>query len=299
MRSKSLRCIKKVFQARNGPYSNLIIFRELENKAMLIIGEKINTVRKNIALAVEKKDVETIQKEAINQVKAGVNVLDVNVGSPLKEAENMRWAVKVIQEVVNIPLCIDSPSPETIKAGFQVCRDKKRTWVNSITLQEERIEGVLPLVKKYACPLIALCIDDKGIPPTAEKRVEVARRLIKVVSDFGIPLDNLYIDCLIEPISIGQGKARQTLATIRMMKNTFPQIKTIVCLSGVSFGLPGRGLINRTFLPLLIEAGVDAIFLDPLDEAIMATLKAANALLNKDESCLKYISAHREGKLKV
>ena len=266
---------------------------------MLIIGERINTVRKKIALAVEKKDVEAIQKEAINQVKAGVNVLDVNVGSPLKETENMRWAVKVIQEVVNIPLCIDSPSPETIKAGFQVCRDKKRTWANSIILQKKRIEGVLPLVKKYNCPLIALCIDDKGISPSARERVEIARRLIKVVSDFGIPLDNLYIDCLVEPISIGQGKAQQTLATIRMMKNTFPQMKTVVCLSGVSFGLPGRRLINRTFLPLLIEKGVDAVFLDPLDEILMAILKAANALLDKDESCLDYIKAYREGKLKI
>jgi len=266
---------------------------------MLIIGEKINTVREGIAWAVEKKDVETIQKEAINQVKAGVDVLDVNVGTPLKEAENMRWVVKVIQEVVNNPLCIDSPSPETIKAGFQVCRDKKRTWANSITLEKKRIEGLLPLVKKYNCPLIALCMDDKGIPPTARKRVEVARRIIKVVSDFDIPLDNLYIDCLVEPISVGQGKAQQSLVTIRMMKNTFPQIKTVVCLSAVSFGLPERRLINRTFLPLLIEARVDAIFLDPLDETLIATLKAANTLLDKDESCLDYISAYRKGKLKI
>ena len=266
---------------------------------MLIIGERINTAGKKIALAVEEKDVEAIQKEAINQVKAGVDVLDVNVGSPLKEAENMRWAVKVIQEVVNIPLCIDSPNPETIKAAFQVCRDKKRTWANSITLHKKKLEGVLPLVKKYNCPLIALCMDDKGIPPTARERLEVARRLIEVVSDFGIPLDNLYIDCLVEPISVGQGKAQQSLATIRMMKKTFPQIKTVVCLSAVSFGLPGRRLINRTFLPLLIEVGVDAIFLDPLDETLMAILKAANVLLDKDKSCLDYIRAYREGRLKI
>jgi len=266
---------------------------------VLIIGERINTVKKNIALAVEKRDVEAIQKEAINQVKSGVDVLDINVGSPLKEVENMRWAVKVIQEVVNIPLCIDSPNPETIKAGFDVCRDKKRAWANSITLQKKKIEGMLPLVKKYNCPLIALCIDDKGVPPTARERVEIAQRLIRVVGDFGISLDNLYIDCLIEPISVGEGKVQQTLATIKMMKNNFSQIKTVICLSGVSFGLPERRLINRTFLPLLIEAGVDAIFLDPLDEALMATLKAVNALLDKDESCLDYIRAYREGKLKV
>lgn len=266
---------------------------------MLIIGERINTVKKKIALAVERRDAETIQEEAINQVKAGIDVLDVNVGSSLNEAENMRWAVEIIQEVVNIPLCIDSANPEAIKAGLQVCRDRERAWANSITLQKKRIEDMLPMVKKYDCPLIALCIDDKGVPPTARERVEVARRLIRVVGDFGISLDNLYIDCLIEPISVGEGKAQQTLATIKMMKNNFSQIKTVICLSGVSFGLPERRLINRTFLPLLIEAGVDAIFLNPLDEPLMATLKAVNALLDKDESCLDYIRAYREGKLKV
>ena len=266
---------------------------------MLIIGERINTCRKKIALAVEEKDAETIQKEAINQVKAGVSVLDVNVGSPLKETENMNWAVKVIQQVVDIPLCIDSPNPETIKAGFEVCRDKKRTWANSIIFQRKRLEGILPLVKKYDCPLIALAMDDKGIPPSAGERVEVARRLIKEVGDFGISLDNLYIDCLIEPISLGPGKVQQTLTTIRMMKDTFPQIKTVICLSAVSFGLPGRKLLNRTFLAILMEAGADAVFLDPLDETIMGTLKAANALLDRDENCLKYIAAYREGKLKI
>lgn len=266
---------------------------------MLIIGERINTAKKKIALAVEKRDAETIQEEAINQVKAGIDVLDVNVGSSLNEAENMRWAIETIQDVVNIPLCIDSANPEAIKAGFQVCRNKERTWANSITLQKKRIEGVLPLVKKYDCPLIALCIDDKGVPLTGRERVEVARRLIRVVGDFGISLDSLYIDCLIEPISVGEGKAKQTLTTIKMMKDNFSQIKTVICLSGVSFGLPERKLINRTFLPLLIEAEVDAIFLDSLDEALMAALKAANALLGRDESCLDYIRAYREGKLKV
>jgi len=266
---------------------------------MLIIGERINTVRKTIALALEKKDVKTIQREAINQVKAGVDVLDVNVGTPTEEAKNMSWAVEVIQEVVDIPLCLDSPSPETIRAGFQASRDKKRTWANSITLEKERIKGILPLVKKHNCPLIALCIDQKGVPPTADERVEIARRLIEVVSKSAIPLDNLYIDCLVEPISVGAGKAQQTLATVKMMKKTFPQIKTIVCLSAISFGLPQRRLINRTFLPLLIAVGVNVIFLDPLDKALMATLKATNALLDRDESCLQYIKAYREGKFKT
>ncbi|KPJ89295.1 MAG: hypothetical protein AMS17_02495 [Spirochaetes bacterium DG_61] len=266
---------------------------------MIVIGEKINTIRKNIALAIENRDVEHLQKEAIKQVEAGIDVLDINVGSPFNEEENMKWAVRAIEEVVNIPLCIDSSNPDVIRAGLEVCKDKKTAWANSITLEQKRMGSVLPLVKEYNCPLVALCMDKYGVPTTAEKRVEVARHLMKVVRDWGIDLNNLYLDCLIEPISVGSGKARQTLTTIRMIKDLFPQIKTAVCLSAVSFGLPGRRLINRTFLPLLIEAGVDAIFLDPLDEALMATLRASNALLDKDESCLKYIKAYREGKLNI
>jgi cobalamin-dependent methionine synthase I len=266
---------------------------------MIVIGEKINTIRKNIALAIENRDVEHLQKEAIKQVEAGIDVLDINVGSPFNEEENMKWAVRAIEEVVNIPLCIDSSNPDVIRAGLEVCKDKKTAWANSITLEQKRMGSVLPLVKEYNCPLVALCMDKCGVPTTAEKRVEVARHLMKVVRDWGIDLNNLYLDCLIEPISVGSGKARQTLTTIRMIKDLFPQIKTAVCLSAVSFGLPGRRLINRTFLPLLIEAGVDAVFLDPLDEALMATLRASNALLDKDESCLKYIKAYREGKLNI
>ena len=266
---------------------------------MLLIGEKINTIRKCITRAVENRDAEFIQKEAINQVEAGIDVLDVNVGSPFHEAENMRWAVRAIEEVVNIPLCLDSSSPDAIRAGFEVCRDKEKAWANSIIFEQKKMDGVLPLVKEYNCPLIALCMDKDGIPATAEKRVEVARQLIQVIRDRDINPDNLYLDCLIEPISVGTGKALQTLETIRMIKELFPRINTVVCLSAVSFGLPGRRLINRTFLPLLIEAGVDAIFLDPLDEALMTTLRASNALLEKDESCLEYIKSFREGKLKI
>lgn len=266
---------------------------------MIIIGERINTIRKRIALAIQKKDAEVIQQEAISQVKAGIDVLDVNVGSPTGEEKNMQWAVEVIQKVVDVSLCIDSSNPKVIEAGFQVCKDKRRAWVNSVTLQKEKIEVLLPLVKKYKCSLIALCIDDKGVPCTPQKRVQIAEKLIDIVSRVGIPLNNLYIDCLIEPISLGAGKVRDTLATIKMVKSAFCGVKTVVCLSAVSFGLPGRSLINRTFLPLLMTAGVDAIFLDPLDSNVMSTLRAANILLDKDENCLEYIKAYREGKLKI
>jgi len=267
---------------------------------MIILGEKINTIREKIASAIQQRNAEVIQREAVNQVKAGIDVLDVNVGSPIGEEENMRWAVEVIQKVVDVPLCIDSSNPKVIEAGFQVCENKRKAWINSMTLQKEKIETLLPLAKTYKCPLIALCMDDNGgVPSDPKKRVRIAEKIIDKVSEAGISLKNLYIDCLIEPISLGPGKVQTTLDTIRMIKKIFRRVKTVVCLSAVSFGLPGRSLINRTFLSLLVITGVDAIFLDPLDKSVMSTLRALDVLLDKDKNCLRYIKAYRERKLKI
>jgi 5-methyltetrahydrofolate--homocysteine methyltransferase len=266
---------------------------------MIIIGEKINTIRGVIARAVENRDTAVIQNEAVKQVEAGIDVLDINVGSPSNEIESMQWAVRAVEEVTDIPLCIDSSSPDAIRAGFEACRGKDKAWANSIAMDQKRIEGVLPLVKEHNCRVVALCMDEKGVPATAVERVEVAGRIIKVIEEWDIPPGNLYLDCLVDPISLGPGRTVNTLDTIRTIKNRFPQVNTVICLSAVSFGLPGRKLLNRTYLPLLVDAGIDAIFLDPLDEDLAATLKATNALLDRDENCLEYIKAFREGRIKI
>ena len=266
---------------------------------MIIIGEKINTIRNVIARAVENRDSAVIQNEAIRQVEAGIDVLDINVGSPSKEIESMQWAVRAVEEVTDIPLCIDSSNPDAIRAGFEACCGKDKAWANSIALDQKRMEGVLPLVKEHNCRVVALCMDEKGIPATAGQRVEIAGKIIKVIEDRGIPPGNLYLDCLVDPISLGPGKTVNTLDTIRAIKNNFPHVNTVICLRAVSFGLPGRRLINRAYLPLLIEAGIDAVFLDPLDEELAAILKASNALLDRDKNCLEYIKAFREGRIKT
>jgi cobalamin-dependent methionine synthase I len=266
---------------------------------MVIIGEKINTIRGAIARAVENRDSAFLQKEALKQVEAGVDALDVNVGSPSNETESMRWAIGVVEEVTDIPLCIDSSSPDAIRAGLEACRGREKAWVNSIAMDQKKIEGVLPMAKKHNCRVVALCMDEKGIPAAVRERVEVASRIVKVIEDWGIPPGNLYLDCLVDPISLGPRRTVNTLETIRTVKSLFPQVNTIICLSAVSYGLPGRKLLNRTYLPLLIDAGVDAIFLDPLDEDLAATLRASYALLDRDENCLEYIKAFREGRIKI
>lgn len=265
---------------------------------MLVIGEKINTVIKGIHQAYREKDSKYIREVAIRQAEAGADVIDINAGTDLQvDPDNMAWAVQIVQDAVDIPICIDSPDPQTIEAGLQACRDKKNAWVNSITLEKSRIEGILPFVKEYGCSVIALCMDTNTIPRTAKGRVEVAKKLADAVDSYCIPLKNLYLDLLINQISIQTDGGIVCLQTLKGIKSALPTARTAICLSGISFGLPRRKLLNRVYLPLLMYEGIDAVILDPLDGKLMTNLVAADALLDRDEYCLKYISADREGKL--
>ena len=265
---------------------------------MLTIGERINTVREQVLRAYQQKDSDYIRQQAVRQAEAGANIIDVNAGTTIdSEPSNMAWAVQIIQDAVDVPLCIDSPNPQTLRAGLEVCRDKKNTWVNSMTLEKTRMEGILPLVKEYGCPLVALCMVENGVPETAAARVELAKKLTDIVDGYGIPLEHLYLDVLIEPVGVRADRGLLCLETIRAIKSALPQAKTVICLSAVSFGLPERRLINRTYLPLLMYEGIDAVILDVLDSRLMAGMRAAHTLLDKDDGCLDYIRAYRQGKL--
>ncbi len=265
---------------------------------MLIIGEKINTVNARVHRAVEERDASYIQHLARSQAEAGADVIDVNVGGlPGAEPELMQWAVGLVQEVTDLPLAIDSTDPETIRAGLAACAHPESAWANSVTLEEERLKGILPLVREYGCTVVALCIDKRGVPSDAAGRVEVAKRLIDEMQRWGIPLERVYIDCLIQPVSVQPIAARVSLETIRAVRAALPGIKTAICLSGISFGLPARRVLNRAFLPPLMEAGVDAIFLDPLDHALMTVLRASRVLFGEDLLGLEYIAAYRAGQL--
>jgi len=265
---------------------------------MLIIGEKINTINPQVRRAIDEHDAHFIKSLAIAQAKAGADVIDVNVGSqPDVEPDNMRWAVELIQEAVDIPLAIDSPHPETVRVGLQVCRSRERAWANSITLEKARLEGLLPTAAEYGCQVVGLCMDEHGVPYTATARLEVAKRLVDEVERRGVPRDRLYLDALVEPISVKPTAALVSVETIRAIRSALPGVKTVICLSAISFGLPARQLLNRTYLPLLLHAGVDAIFLDPLDSQLMAALKAAQALSGCDAHGLGYIAAYRAKQL--
>jgi cobalamin-dependent methionine synthase I len=265
---------------------------------MFIIGEKINTVNPRVLRAVEERDAPFISDLAQVQARAGAEIIDVNVGShPSAEPGNMRWAVERIQEIVDLPLAVDSPNPQAVRAGLEACHNKEQAWANSVTLEKARLEGLLPGVAEYGCTVVGLCMDERGLPPTPAGRLEVAKRLADEVERRRIAPDKLYLDALVEPISVESKAALVSLETLRAIRSALPEIKTVICLSGISFGLPARRLLNRVFLPLLLQAGVDAIFMDPLDRRLMAALRASQALLGHDAHGLKYIAAYRSKQL--
>jgi 5-methyltetrahydrofolate--homocysteine methyltransferase len=265
---------------------------------MLVIGEKINTVNAHVLRAVEERDAPFIRGLAVAQAEAGADVIDVNVGShPSLEPDNMRWAVERVQDAVDLPVAVDSPNPQTVRIGLQACRDRAQAWANSIILSKPRLEGLLPAVAEYGCSVVGLCMGEGGVPPTPAARLEVAKRLVDEVERWGVPVSKLYLDPLVEPISVEPQAALVSLQTLRVIRSALPGIKMVICLSAISFGLPSRRLLNRTYLPLLLHAGVDAVILDPLDRQLMATLKASHALLGRDAHGLEYIAAYRAKQL--
>jgi 5-methyltetrahydrofolate--homocysteine methyltransferase len=265
---------------------------------MLIVGERINTFRKRVMRAFEEKDADYIRSEAEKQAAAGAHVIDVNAGSDIHvEPDNMRWAVRTVQETVDLPLAIDSPNPETIKAGFEMCNNPRAAWINSVTLEKERIENLLPLAKEHQCTVVALCRDEGGVVQSSEGRVDIAKRIVESVDSYGIDLSNLILDPMIEPLSVRNDGGIMSLRTLRGLKEALPEINTIISLSGISFGLPGRKLLHRVYTPILMYEGLDYVFLDPLDSKLMSSIVAAEALLDRDEFCINYITAGRDGRL--
>ena len=259
--------------------------------SMLIFGEKINTINKDVANALNIRD-ELFFKNLVKlQLESGiVDVIDINVGSDASiEPDNMRWAVDIVETEDKIALSIDSSYPRTIIAGIEAAKNKKGLFLNSITLDESRHKELILIAKGYGLNIIALPIDKNGIPDSADKRLSLAYKIAEIINDNGISLDKLYIDCIIEPVSISIKNALVSLDTISEIKRNIPEAKTFICLSAVSFGLPNRKLVNRNFLTMLVEKDIDAIILDPLDAELVSNLYSVNLLLGKDENCLKYL----------
>jgi 5-methyltetrahydrofolate--homocysteine methyltransferase len=266
---------------------------------MFIVGERINTTRKSMDQAVRERTTEMIQEEAIRQVQAGANTLDVNCGS-LKveeEPEALTWLVKTVQFVTALPLCLDSPNPEALAAGLAIHQGKP--MINSISGERSRYTQVIGLVKEYHASVVALGMDDRGIPRERSQALEVGIRLVEDLLNDGISLDDIYFDPLVRSLATSPGSVLETLGLMQDLKARFPGLHLISGLSNVSFGLPERRHLNRAFVVLSVASGLDAVIMDPLDRTMVALIYAAEALTDRDRFCLKYIEAYHQGKLKA
>lgn len=263
---------------------------------MIIIGEKINSTRKSVKEAISKKDTAFLQKLAQDQAEAGADYLDVNTGAFVEEETKlMEWLVQTVQNVVELPLALDSANPDALEAGLKVAAGGKPI-INSITAEKTRFKKVLPLVLQYDAGVLALAMDDSGITKTVEERFTVAAKLIEALCAEGVAPDKIFLDPLIQPVSVQNDFGLIALEVIRRVKQQFPDVKTTCGLSNVSFGLPGRVKLNRYFLIMAMAAGLDSAILDPLDNELMDAVKTAEALLGKDRFCKDYIKAFREAK---
>lgn len=263
---------------------------------MKIIGEKINGTRKAVKQAVLDRDVAFIQNLATAQAEAGSTWIDVNAGTASdREPGDLIWLVETVQAVVEKPLCLDSANPAALKAALP--HVKQAPLINSISGEAARLTGVLPLAAQAKGGVIALAMDDKGIPAETEGRLAIMHRLIGETRGAGIPDEQVYVDPLVMTIGASGNAARVALATVRAVKAEYPKVHFTSGLSNVSFGLPVRTLINRAFLTLMLEAGLDSAILDPLDRELRKALLAAEATLGIDRHCLNYTRAFRAGLL--
>jgi 5-methyltetrahydrofolate--homocysteine methyltransferase len=257
----------------------------------VLIGERINpTGKKRLAEALRADDLSVVKEEALAQVAAGADILDVNVGATGVDEESMLpRAVEIVAETVNVPLCLDSKKPKALAAALAVCPG--RPIVNSVTGEEASLEEVLPLVKQYGVPVIGLTLDDEGIPADAEARVEIAHRIIERAEAVGIPKEDVIIDCLTLSLGANVQAGLGTLEATRRVKAEL-EVNQTQGASNISHGLPNRPVLTGAYLALAIEAGLTCPTVDVAH--VRLAVLAADLVLGRDNYAMRFISAFRE-----
>ena len=267
---------------------------------MIIIGELINGTRTRIKQAIADRDTDYISQLAIQQAEAGADFIDCNPGTVGdQEIADMQWLVETVQQATDKPITFDSPNPHAIQRAVDVYTGPARPMINSITLESESRETMLPVIKDAQANVVALALSDEGMPDQAGQREAVAQRLIDLLTSEGIEPDAIFLDPLIAPVSAKPEAGCYALQAIAAIRKYCPDCHLICGMSNISYGLPNRHLLNRTFLPMAMCAGLDSAIMDPLDEKLMAQLRAAEAVLGQDEYCMDYLQAYRAGKLDV
>ncbi len=261
---------------------------------MIIIGELINASRKAIKAAIEAEDAEAIQKVARDQAEAGADYIDVNAGIFVgQEPAYLKWLVETVQKAVDKPCAIDSPDPEAIEAALSV--HKGTPMINSISLEKERYEKLMPIVAGTDMKVIALCMSDKGMPQTVADRMTIAEELVGGLLENNVPVENIFVDPLVQPVSVNTTFGVEFINAIEQIVQRFEGIHTACGLSNISYGLPARKFMNQTFMTMAIAKGLDGAIINPLDQRMMANIIAAEALSGKDNFCMNYLKAFRSG----
>ena len=260
-----------------------------------IIGERINpTGKKRFQQALRENDFDYVLSQGIAQADAGADILDVNVGVPgLDEKTLMKDCVKGLQSITDLPLQIDSNDSIALEAGLRAFCGK--AIVNSVNGEKEKLEKILPIVKKYGAAVIGLTMDERGIPETAEERFEIAKRILSVCESYGISKKDVFIDCLCLTVSASQSSAIETLKAVRMVKEKLG-LHTVLGVSNISFGLPNRELINSSFLSLALENGLDLPIINPNVPAMTDTISAFKLLKGFDKDCQSFVDRFAEVK---
>ena len=263
---------------------------------MIIIGELINASRKTIKAAIEAQDAAAIQKVAVDQAEAGTDYIDVNAGIFVgKEPAYLKWLVQTVQAVTDKPCAIDSPDPKAIEAALSV--HKGTPIINSISLEKERYEKLMPIVAGTDMKVIALCMSDAGMPKTVDDRMKIADELVGSLLKNNVAMENIFVDPLVQPLSVDGTFGVEFINTIEKIVATFPAIHTACGLSNISYGLPARKFMNQTFMTMAIAKGLDGAIINPLDKRMMANIIAAEALAGRDNFCMNYLKAFRAGAL--
>jgi len=262
---------------------------------MIVIGELINGMYKDVSRAVSNREVDVIQHLAEEQVKAGANILDINVGPySSNPADDMKWLVDNVQKVVTVPVCLDSTRIDVISQAAKIAAN--RVIINSTSADDDKMSAVFELAKSCNAQVIGLAMDRSGIPNSKDARLELAAKIIAKAMEYGIGPEDIYLDPIAMPINVAQSQGREVIESIRefgMLCDPAPN--TVIGLSNVSQGAGrNRGLIERTFLTMAIAGGLTAAIMDPLDEELMNAMITAELILNKNVYCDSFLDAYRK-----
>lgn len=263
-----------------------------------IIGERINTTLGKVKKAVENQDTEYIRQDVKKQTQCGATYIDVNAGARIgHEEEDMKWLLSVVQKATDLPLCLDSPDPQILEMAYALVN--KAPMVNSISLEKERFDSMMPFLKGKECKIVALCMDDSGMPKTSEDIINRAKTIVAELENIGIKRDNIFVDPLIQPISVDKNNGTMVMDAVKAIMTDLTGVHTIGGLSNISYGLPKRKTINRNFLLMMMANGFDSAIMDPLDKDIMAALKTGEMLSGHDDYCMNFLTAVRAGEIEA